>query len=287
MPKPQGNGEDTSSSLVAAAADSFTFGPSVASNSMHRLPTPMKKKMPGQGFPSGRAHAVHLPRPSAPATSLPGSPTRSRYCMADVMAEARQDFQKARGLHPPPRLSAPQPHMSQSYHPPHPATAPAAPYRPFPIVSFNHMSKEVLDYELSRDFYCGVLGFIEIPRPAFENEGVWLYGFGLSLHLIKSRYPEKRLLLKGRRIEHFEEALPNVDHMAFITSNLNEVEKQLREHNVFYKRFGSHKTNIHQIFLFDPDGNVIEISNCAPPVGETTCPRVVGMGGPASPQSRL
>jgi len=75
-----------------------------------------------------------------------------------------------------------------------------APYRPFPIVSFNHMSREVLDYELSRDFYCGVLGFIEIPRPAFENEGVWLYGFGLSLHLIKSRYPQKRLLLKGRRI---------------------------------------------------------------------------------------
>ena len=75
-----------------------------------------------------------------------------------------------------------------------------APYRPFPIVSFNHLSREVLDYELSRDFYCGVLGFIEIPRPAFENEGVWLYGFGLSLHLIKSRYPQKRLLLKGRRI---------------------------------------------------------------------------------------
>lgn len=72
--------------------------------------------------------------------------------------------------------------------------------RPFPIVSFNHMSREVLDYEASRDFYCGVLGFIEIPRPAFENDGVWLYGFGLSLHLIKSKHPQKRMLLKGRRI---------------------------------------------------------------------------------------
>ena len=28
---------------------------------------------------------------------------------------------------------------------------------------------------------------------------------------------------------------------------------------------------IEQMFLFDPDGNVIEISNCAPPVGQTTC----------------
>jgi hypothetical protein len=44
------------------------------------------------------------------------------------------------------------------------------------------------------------------------------------------------VLLSTLHAEHFEEALPNVDHMAFITSNLNEVEKQLREHNVFYKR---------------------------------------------------
>ncbi len=28
--------------------------------------------------------------------------------------------------------------------------------------------------------------------------------------------------------------------MAFITSNLNEVERQLREHNVFYKRVRCH-----------------------------------------------
>jgi hypothetical protein len=40
----------------------------------------------------------------------------------------------------------------------------------------------------------------QIPRPAFEVEGVWVYGFGLSLHIIKSRYPEKRMLLKGRRL---------------------------------------------------------------------------------------
>ena len=30
-------------------------------------------------------------------------------------------------------------------------------------------------------------------------------------------------------------------------------------------------TGIRQIFLFDPDGNVIEISNCSPEVGETRC----------------
>lgn len=190
------------------------------------------------------------------------------YCMSDVMARYGPAGKAAHG-HAHGHAAA----SASSNNAPMPAA------RPFPIVSFNHLSREVLDYETSRDFYCGVLGFIEIPRPAFENDGVWLYGFGLSLHLIKSKYPQKRMLLKGRRIgacrpafvpvrlsgracveprhgidlpltdrrthtrpsthpppEHFEEALPNVDHMAFITSNLNEVEKQLREHNVFYKR---------------------------------------------------
>lgn len=42
-------------------------------------------------------------------------------------------------------------------------------------------------------------------------------------------------------------------------------------------QFNSDKMGIYQVFLFDPDGNVIEISNCAPPIGETTCmPRVKG-----------
>ena len=108
-----------------------------------------------------------------------GSRHEPNYCMSDVMARYGPSSGKAM------RATASN-------------NAPVT--RPFPIVSFNHLSREVLDYEMSRDFYCGVLGFIEIPRPAFENDGVWLYGFGLSLHLIKSKYPRKRLLLKGRRI---------------------------------------------------------------------------------------
>jgi hypothetical protein len=115
-----------------------------------------------------------------------GEPT---YCMSDVMARY--------GVGPrtgPVAAAVHSSNKNSNNNDKSPIT------RPFPIVSFNHLSREVLDYEMSRDFYCGVLGFIEIPRPAFENDGVWLYGFGLSLHLIKSKYPQKRLLLKGRRI---------------------------------------------------------------------------------------
>lgn len=55
------------------------------------------------------------------------------------------------------------------------------------------------------------------------------------------------------------------------------------------EQFNSDKMGIYQIFLFDPDGNVIEISNCAPPVGEVACmPRVKGAGGrKGEPHARL
>lgn len=35
-------------------------------------------------------------------------------------------------------------------------------YRPFPIVSFNHITREVVDYRIARDFYVNVLGFVEV-----------------------------------------------------------------------------------------------------------------------------
>ena len=60
--------------------------------------------------------------------------------------------------------------MSEALAHRHPAEIAAAKqrgqYRPFPIVSFNHMSREVLDYKESRDFYVEVLGFIEVSSCA-------------------------------------------------------------------------------------------------------------------------
>lgn len=41
--------------------------------------------------------------------------------------------------------------------------------------------------------------------------------------------------------------------------------------NVYYKADTPKETGIQQIFLFDPDGNVLEISNCAPKIGDIKC----------------
>jgi glyoxylase I family protein len=140
-----------------------------------------------------------------------------------------------------------------------------------PLASFNHISREVLNLEKSKQFYVDVLGFDVIPRPPFDCEGYWLFGYGVNLHLVATDHPTERRQVKINRIQHFSSALPRVDHIAFITTNITIVKEVLDHHSVYYKHEKPENTGIEQIFLFDPDGNVIEISNCAPDIGRRTC----------------
>lgn len=139
-----------------------------------------------------------------------------------------------------------------------------------PLVSFNHISREVRNLELSRKFYCDILGFVVIPRPPFDCEGFWLYGYGVSIHLIETRNKRERTAVFKARINHFSNALPRVDHIAFITHDLDFIQGILDNGKVYYKKENP-VPSIQQLFFFDPDGNVIEVSNCAPEVGEITC----------------
>lgn len=139
-----------------------------------------------------------------------------------------------------------------------------------PLESFNHIAREVICIEKSRQFYCDILGFQVVPRPPFESEGYWLYGYGLSLHLVASRNRRERKELLCTRIKHFSKALPRVDHVAFITRDIKTIQATLDKANVFYKS-DCPSEGIEQIFFFDPDGNVLEVSNCAPPVGAVRC----------------
>jgi catechol 2,3-dioxygenase-like lactoylglutathione lyase family enzyme len=153
----------------------------------------------------------------------------------------------------------------------------------FPLSAFNHIARECVDLEKTKNFYCSILGFMVIPRPPFDVDGFWLHGNGLNLHLIPSKHANKREKLRNARIRHFTRALPTVDHIAFLTTDINAVRAILDEEKVYYKYEEPAKcAGIKQIFVFDPDGNVVEISNCAPPVGEVSCvmrdPSLRGMG---------
>ena len=140
-----------------------------------------------------------------------------------------------------------------------------------PMASFDHIAREVLDVEISRKFYCEILGFDIVPRPKFECQGLWLSGYGLNLHLVETRFPDDRRLVRMRRIQHFSMSLPRVDHIAFVTHDISLIRKVLSEAKVYIKEDSPEETGIEQIFFFDPDGNVIEISNCGSTNGKISC----------------
>jgi catechol 2,3-dioxygenase-like lactoylglutathione lyase family enzyme len=164
--------------------------------------------------------------------------------------------------------------QSRGRHPDAAAKPPPVPFAhddPLPLATFDHMTREVASVDVSAEFYISVLGMKETPRPMFEQEGRWMYGHGLALHLIQSHRPSRRRELHAARVAHFSQWMPSVDHFAFVIQegvSLDPIEARLRGAGVVMKRF---KTPLDQIMLLDPDGNVVEIASCGNVEGQSRC----------------
>lgn len=140
------------------------------------------------------------------------------------------------------------------------------------LSSFHHISREISSLNESKTFYLRVLGFEEIPRPAINCVGAWLIhrAAGLHLHLIEARDAQTRSKLVKDRTDYQWAHMPFVDHMAFVVEDLPACEKVLLREGLKFLRNTSVFGAI-QLFFADPDGNVIELASCAPPVGEINC----------------
>ena len=120
------------------------------------------------------------------------------------------------------------------------------------ILSINHIqlvAEKDLVIQL-RDFYCDVVGLTEGFRPAFERFGFWLYIRDKDvLHLITPKEGDGRSLQKS-----------SFDHVAFKAGNYQVVLKKLQSLNVPFQEKAIPGMTAHQIFLFDPAGNRVELN---------------------------
>ena len=143
---------------------------------------------------------------------------------------------------------------------------------PVSLFELNHVSYESPDHEALAQFYEHVLGFKRLPRPAFKFDGAWLQGpGGLSLHIIE-RDPESAPLVDeiGRlKQQARQEATPRFirrgNHLAFGAANINQVCKLISSHGCAHTIFTVPGNNQKQVFLFDPDGNGVELIQSTPP----------------------
>jgi catechol 2,3-dioxygenase-like lactoylglutathione lyase family enzyme len=135
-------------------------------------------------------------------------------------------------------------------------------------LSLNHFSIRSLEIEKTSDFFSKVLGLTVGPRPEFPFPGVWLYNGDESdwanavLHLIAidKNDPEGLKKYLGDRDPGSLHGSGAVDHIAFFAKGLEEKIALLQSLNVPYRERTVPVLKLHQIFLDDPNGVVIELN---------------------------
>jgi catechol 2,3-dioxygenase-like lactoylglutathione lyase family enzyme len=126
------------------------------------------------------------------------------------------------------------------------------------VTTINHVAINVSDVDKSRDFYEKVIGLKKIPRPKINIPGEW-YGVGENaIHLIG-----------GERREGID---PTGPHIAVEVESFEATKATLTEMGIPYldgeqmvaKLPPEAKRMVgQQLWVQDPDGNVIELRQSA------------------------
>ena len=135
-------------------------------------------------------------------------------------------------------------------------------------LQINHFSIRTLDLPASQHFYCDVLGLVAGPRPPFPFPGLWLYAgdtavyANAAVHIIGIDRGDPGGLQEylGDRAEASPQGTGAVDHLAFFSTGLAAALARLREHGVPFRERTVPLLDLHQIFVDDPNGVVIELN---------------------------
>lgn len=120
-----------------------------------------------------------------------------------------------------------------------------------PLGRMDHVALPTSDPARGERFYRGVLGFHTVPRPSFSFDGRWLVhdAVGVMLHLIhKENYAPQGGPIDSRG-----------KHFALRCTNIDAAVAVLQEHGVAFVEKKLPDFGYRQLFLQDPDGNVIEL----------------------------
>ena len=119
---------------------------------------------------------------------------------------------------------------------------------PITIAGFHHAGLMVTDVPRAAAFYENVLGLKTLSRPGFDFDGRWYdLGHGHQLHLMSIDQMPGHTGQAG-----FDR------HIALSVPDIEAAAQQLSAHGIEFTR-GSGRSGRPQLFLRDPDGNMIEL----------------------------
>ena len=143
------------------------------------------------------------------------------------------------------------------------------------IQRIDHYSIRTLDVEASRRFYTEVIGLTVGPRPPFKFPGLWLYNgkppadldhaqgnYGI-VHVMGVDPNDPQGLIDTLGYvdpETLKGSTGALDHIALsVTGRVSMVERCQRN-NVDYFERSVPTLGLHQMFLKDPNGVIIELN---------------------------
>jgi len=127
---------------------------------------------------------------------------------------------------------------------------------PIAVKGFSHVAISVTDLGAAREFYCGILGFEELPRPDLGVPGMWLGVGDLQLHFIET----DEMPVPGKGFPHYGLHVP--------TDTFDATIETLRAAGVPFLGQPSSRVDFGRTvlaaFVRDPAGNFIELTNVGP-----------------------
>ncbi len=135
-------------------------------------------------------------------------------------------------------------------------------------LTLNHYSIRTTDLAACDRFYCGLLGLQAGPRPPFPFPGLWLYSgdtrvwANAVVHIIglDLNDPEGLKQYLGDRDTSSLHGSGAVDHVAFFATGLADTLARLRESGVELRERTVPLLGLHQVFVDDPNGVVVELN---------------------------
>lgn len=115
------------------------------------------------------------------------------------------------------------------------------------IEGMNHFTVIAEDADKTMDYYVGLLGLQDGPRPDLGFPGAWLYAGGRAiLHVYFDRpVPTQRAGV--------------IDHMAFTAKGLRDVKARFDAKGVKYDLRQQVGAGTWQLFSYDPNGAKVEL----------------------------
>ena len=129
------------------------------------------------------------------------------------------------------------------------------------IKRIDHYSIRTLDVEASRKFYTDVIGLTVGPRPEFKFPGLWLYNGIVHVMGIDPNDPQGLVDTVGYVDPGTLQAgTGSLDHIALsVTGRESMVERCGRAGLKYFER-SVPTLGLHQMFLKDPNGVMIELN---------------------------